>query len=94
MARYHLIFHYKQEGIIIRCSYTGRNIEAGHLLGLVDETGSIYMSYHQVNRSGELVTGACQSTPEKLPDGKVLLHEAWQWTSGDKSKGNSILEEI
>jgi len=27
-------------------------------------------------------------------EGKVLLHESWQWTSGDFSKGNSTLIEI
>jgi hypothetical protein len=51
------------------------------------------MSYHQVNYNGELMTGICQSTPEILPNGKIRLHEKWEWTSGDKSKGTSIIEE-
>tara|TARA_B110000259_G_scaffold11504_1_gene12482 strand:+ start:72 stop:215 length:144 start_codon:yes stop_codon:yes gene_type:complete len=25
---------------------------------------------------------------------KIRLHESWEWTSGDKSKGQSIIEEI
>jgi hypothetical protein len=52
------------------------------------------MRYHHVNTSGELMTGVCVSTPEVLPTGKVRLHEKWQWTSGDQSKGESIIEEI
>lgn len=40
------------------------------------------------------MTGTCNSRPELLKNGKIRLHEEWQWTSGDKSKGKSILEEI
>jgi hypothetical protein len=88
------IFHYKQNGIVLTSSYKGGNITAGHLIGLVDEDGRIDMRYHQVNTSGELMTGKCTSKPEILANGKIRLHETWQWTSGDKSKGNSILEEL
>ena len=52
------------------------------------------MRYHQVNTNGELMTGICTSKPELLSNGKIRLHEKWQWTSGDKSKGTSILEEL
>jgi hypothetical protein len=56
--------------------------------------GQLDMRYHQVNRSGALQTGVCQSIPEMLPDGRVRLHETWQWTSGDASSGHSVVEEI
>jgi hypothetical protein len=29
-----------------------------------------------------------------LGNGKIRLHETWQWTSGDFSSGTSIIEEI
>jgi len=51
------------------------------------------MRYHQVNQKGELMTGMCKSMPEILENGKIRLHESWEWTSGDKSKGSSIIEE-
>jgi hypothetical protein len=51
------------------------------------------MRYHQVNNKGELMTGTCQSIPEILPNGKIRLHERWEWTSGDKSLGTSVIEE-
>lgn len=88
------IFHYKQEGNILTCSYSGGQIKSGQLIGLVDPEGNIDMRYHQINTKGELMTGICQSTPEILNDGRIRLHESWQWTSGDCSEGNSILEEM
>jgi hypothetical protein len=89
-----MIFHYQQMGNILTCNYKGENIIKGHLMGLVDESGCIQMSYHQISISGELMTGVCSSKPEQMNNGKVRIHEEWKWTSGDKSKGNSILEEI
>jgi hypothetical protein len=29
-----------------------------------------------------------------MENGKLRMHESWQWTSGDFSSGNSIIEEI
>lgn len=88
------VFLYKQNGTIVTASYNGENIIEGHLIGLVDEFGVINMRYHQVNKKGELMTGTCISKPKINSDGKITLHETWEWTSGDKSKGTSILEEI
>ncbi|APY07609.1 n-acetylglutamate synthase [Winogradskyella sp. J14-2] len=87
------IFLYKQVGNILTSEYSGGKIKKGHLIGLVDENGNIDMRYHQINVHGELNAGICKSTPEILENGKIRLHENWQWTSGDKSKGESILEE-
>ncbi|WP_313512773.1 n-acetylglutamate synthase [Sphingobacterium sp.] len=87
------IFHYKQVGNIVFADYQGGNIKYGHLLGLVSEYGTIEMTYHQVNSRGALMTGKCESIPEILDNGKVRLHENWEWTSGDFSKGKSIVEE-
>src|SRR5690349_20160778 len=88
------IFHYKQEGNILTCEYFGGKIIKGQLIGLVDNDGNIDMRYHQVNDKGQIMTGVCKSKPEILQDGKIRLHEVWQWTSADNSKGNSILEEM
>ena len=88
------IFLYKQSGNILTSTYSGGQIVKGHLLGLVDEKGRIEMRYHQINTKGELMTGVCKSKPEILPNGKIRLRETWQWTSGDLSKGESLLVEI
>ena len=88
------VFLYQQTGNILTATYAGGVIVSGHLIGLVDDNGNIEMRYHQVNDKGELMTGSCQSKPEILADGRIRLHEKWQWTSGDCSKGQSIIEEI
>ena len=87
------VFVYRQTGNILTSEYSGGKIIKGHLIGLVNEKGEIDMRYHQVNLKGELMTGICYSKPEILENGKIRLHETWQWTSGDLSKGKSIIEE-
>ncbi len=88
------VFHYKQTGNLLSCEYNGEKIIKGHLIGWVDSDGNINMSYHQINKHGQIMTGVCQSRPEIMNNGKIRLHENWQWTSGDHSKGQSIIEEI
>lgn len=88
------LFHYRQEGNLLYASYAGGKVRYGHLLGLVDEQGNIDMRYHQVNNEGEIMTGICHAKPEIMTNGKIRLHESWQWTSGDHSKGTSIVEEL
>ncbi len=88
------VFHYHQEGNILSAEYAGGKIVKGHLIGLVDEDGNINMRYHQINSAGELMTGICQSKPEILDNRKIRLHEIWEWTSGDRSSGKSIVEEM
>lgn len=88
------IFEYKQFENILTSEYTGGKIRSGHLIGLVNEDGTIKMRYHQINTNNELMTGICFSKPEIMSNGKIRLHEQWNWTSGDKSSGTSTLEEI
>ncbi|HEX7756553.1 MAG TPA: hypothetical protein VF421_14480, partial [Niabella sp.] len=83
------VFHYKQNGKILTSEYSGGRIKSGHLIGLVDSEGNIEMRYHQINDKDELMTGTCKSSPEILANGKIRLHEVWEWTSGDKSNGKS-----
>ncbi|MEL4307871.1 n-acetylglutamate synthase [Joostella sp. CR20] len=88
------IFYYKQEGNILTAKYSGGAIKKGHLIGLVSEDGVIDMRYHQIDIEGNLRTGKCKSIPETLEDGSLRLHESWEWTSDDFSKGTSVIEEI
>ena len=88
------IFRYVQKGNILTSEYSGGQIISGHLIGLVNENGNIEMRYHQVNTKGELMTGICFSKHELTEKGKIRLYESWEWTSGDRSSGESILEEI
>jgi len=88
------IFYYKQQGEILTARYSGGEIVEGHLIGKVDVDGRIDMRYHHINQKGDLMTGKCHSIPEVMKNGKIRLHEEWEWTSGDLSKGTSFIEEI
>ncbi len=88
------VFHYHQSGNIVTAEYSGGDIVSGHLIAICDSEGRLDMRYLHINTSGEIMTGVCRSTPEFLTDGRIRLHEKWQWTSGDLSSGESILEEI
>jgi hypothetical protein len=88
------VFHYHQNGNVVWAEYSGGEIVHGHLIAVCDDDGVLDMRYHHVNREGELMTGICISTPEILPDGRIRLHEKWQWTCGDNSSGESVIEEI
>lgn len=89
-----LIFEYHQNGSILYCDYAGEKIQKGFILGIVNASGVIDMTYQQINTKNELRTGKCTSTPEIMENGKVRLREEWQWTNGDLSSGTSILEEL
>ncbi|MBA3714324.1 MAG: n-acetylglutamate synthase [Pyrinomonadaceae bacterium] len=88
------VFHYRQRGAVVWATYEGGQIQFGTLVATVKDDGALDMRYQHVNGDGELMTGRCHSTPELLPDGHLRLHESWQWTSGDGSRGESIIEEI
>ena len=89
-----VIFEYFQVGNVIHCQYAGGKVKLGQLIGLVGQSGSISMRYHQVNDKDELRTGRCQSTPKLNNEGKILLYENWQWTSDISKSGQSVLIEI
>lgn len=88
------IFHYCQRDNIVWAEYSGGEIASGHLIAICDDNGLLDMRYHHVNIRGELMTGICHSTLEVLPDGRIRFYEKWQWTSGDLSSGESIIEEF
>jgi hypothetical protein len=86
------IFKYEQRGWLVTATYAGGEIEFGHLIGVMDEDGVLDLRYHHRGLDGSLYSGTCLTTPEKLTDNKLRLHEKWTWTNGES--GTSILEEI
>lgn len=88
------VFHYRQTGDAVWATYEGGEIKAGTLVAKVLADERLEMRYSHLNTRGELMTGVCLSTPEVLADGRIRLHEKWQWTSGDFSAGESVIEEI
>lgn len=88
------LFYYTQHENIVTATYTGKNIICGQLLAKVNVDGSLSMRYHHLNHAGEFKNGHCLSTPEIMQNGKIRLHEKWQWDCDDYSEGESIIEEI
>lgn len=81
------IFRYSQEGNIVTATYSGGGILTGSIVAIVDGQGVLDMRYQHINDRYELMTGTCVSRPEVLENGKIRLHEEWQWTCKDFSKG-------
>ncbi|MCP9493018.1 MAG: hypothetical protein MSG64_01035 [Pyrinomonadaceae bacterium MAG19_C2-C3] len=88
------VFHYRQCAGIVWATYAGGSVRFGTLIAKVLDDDSLDMRYSHVNEQGQLMTGRCRSIPETLDDGRLRLHETWTWTSGDKSSGTSVIEEI
>ncbi len=87
-------FYYHQKGNVVWAEYQGGEIIFGNLIAKVFDDDSLEMSYQHLNKQGELMSGKCLSKPEILPTKKIRLHEKWQWTCGDFSEGESIVEEV
>lgn len=87
-------FYYHQKDEIVQAEYSGGEIVFGNLIAKVLADNSLEMRYQHLNKSGELMTGKCFSVPEIMTDGKIRLHERWEWTSGNFSKGESVIEEV
>ncbi len=88
------IFRYYQRDQIVWAEYSGGKIIRGQMIGIILADGRLEFRYQHVNDANELMTGICVSTPEILADGRVQLHEEWQWTCHDFSTGTSIVEEM
>lgn len=88
------IFVYQQHNAIVTATYSGGQIVSGQIIGLVSDDDSLEIRYQHINHKNEIQTGSCLSKLEVLANGKIRLHETWQWTSGNGTKGASIIEEI
>ena len=88
------VFQYSQQDSLLTVFYSGGKIREGHMLGKVNEDSSLYFSYHHLDLDGQIKSGYCNSAPEVLPDGRIRLHEIWEWTYGGSGNGESVVEEI
>lgn len=88
------VFKYEQRGALVTATYSGGDILFGQLMAIVQPDYALDMRYQHWNKEGLLMTGICHSVPQVLENGKLRLHERWQWTCGDRSHGTSVLEEI
>ena len=87
-------FHYRQQGDIVWATYQGGAVAFGTLIARVQLDGSLDMRYEHVTTDGAIKTGKCLSRPEILVDGRIRLHERWQWTEAGTEAGESVIEEV
>lgn len=87
------LFAYHQKKNMIWADYSGGKIIKGHLLGTVSENGELDFYYQHINKQYQMRVGICHSVPHILGSGKIELFETWQWLSGDKSHGTSVICE-
>lgn len=88
------IFHYFQEGEVVWATYRGGAIRQGTLIARCLADGKLEMRYQHLSTDHEFKAGQCLSTPELLANGRLRMHEKWQWTIGRQGEGTSIIEEI
>lgn len=88
------LFHYHQQDDIVWATYAGGAVRFGTLIATVDDSGRLDMRYQHVAVDGTIKAGRCTSTPEALPDGRLRLHESWNWTEGGEGSGTSVIEEM
>ena len=87
------IFYYHQEDDYIWAEYYGGKIIKGFLVGYIQKNGTLNFHYEHINNEKIIRTGKCESEPKILKNGKIELLEKWEWTNGDKTKGESKIIE-
>lgn len=90
---YNTIFNYHQDGFDFRADYMGGDIKFGFMVGHVHQNGELDFYYEHINIRNEIRVGTCHSIPQINDNGKIELHEEWQWINGDCSTGSSIVVE-
>ena len=89
-----VVFRYFQKDNIVWATYQGGAIKQGTLVGFYNEDMSLNFVYQHIDCNNHFKTGKCSSIPEMLSDGRIRLHETWQWTCDDLSEGTSVIEEV
>jgi len=87
------IFNYHQDGFVFTADYKGGDVKFGFMVGQVSLNGELNFYYEHINIRNEIRAGKCHSIPQINANGKIELHEEWQWLNGDCSTGNSIVLE-
>ncbi len=87
------VFSYHQRGTVFFADYYGGEIIKGYMIGNVCSNGELDFYYQHINTNGHVKIGKCHSIPRIMDNGKIELHEEWQWLNGDNSKGSSIVTE-
>ena len=86
------VLEFHQRGATVWAEYCGGEVTVGFLAGTLRGT-KLEFRYTQVERSGEVHGGLSHGELERLPNGRIRIHEHFQWASRDES-GTNIFDEI
>jgi hypothetical protein len=86
--------HYHQSGDLVWAEFSGGKVRHGSLAGVSDHDGVLRFAYCQVLADGTVVSGDCVSRPQRLPDGRIRLHEEWTRHSPRGESGASVVDEV
>jgi ADP-ribose pyrophosphatase YjhB (NUDIX family) len=87
------VFHYhEQPDGTVWARYAGGLVRLGHLVGSRDGD-TLDFRYSHVTTDGVTANGHCRSRIEVGDDGRLRLHERWEWESRGGA-GTSTLEEL
>ena len=86
-------FYYHQKDDYIWAHYKGGRVATGVLIGKVLEGSKLNFTYSHFDQEGIFKAGKCESQILILHDGSIKLEEEWEWTTGNRSKGQSTLLE-
>ncbi len=88
------LFEYRQDKNIIWATYSGETILHGTLIAKMTSDNSFEMRYQHIDNKGQFKAGICNTVAEADVNGKVTLHEKWQWTDGALGSGETTLIEV
>lgn len=83
---------YRSRGGEVWAEFSGGSVRTGRLVGTTRPDGTIDGAYCQVYLDGSSAAGTLVSVPDRLPDGRMRLHEHWRRADG--CSGVSVIEQI
>ena len=86
------LFFYFQDGEMVWASYAGGHIRKGFLIGTI-KGDTLQFTYQHLTTGLDSRTGKCETVIKEDEKGRLILHESWQWTCMDRSRGKSTLIE-
>lgn len=85
------VFEYHQDGELIWARYLGGSIRMGFVVG-TRSGDDLEFRYSHVLTDGTTSNGRAESRIRVLEDGRLELHETWEWESREGS-GTSVVRE-
>jgi type I pantothenate kinase len=84
-------YHEGADGVVWG-SYAGGAVRHGRLVG-TRSGDTVAFRYVHLTADGATASGRCSTEVEQLDDGRLRLHETWEWESRTGS-GTSVVEEV